>query len=154
MVDDRLDDAAAALRQHHAQLVLQAQHGAQHVGVEGGGVRLGRLLDQRPRLPLGARVVDGDIEPAEARHGAVDQRPHVRLVPDVRPHELRLGAQLRQFVLQRRPGVRVAAGDHQAGTLARKGERRGATDAGEGAGDEDDGSGHGGSLGDSGESME
>ncbi len=38
----------------------------QHIGVEHGGVGLGRLFCRRPGLAFGAGVVDGDVETAEA----------------------------------------------------------------------------------------
>jgi hypothetical protein len=54
-----------------------------------------------------------------------------------------IGAQFAQFAGQGLPDVVAAAGDDQPRALAREGQRGGAADAGEGAGDEDDGSGHG-----------
>src|SRR6266699_1032153 len=39
-----VDDAALPPRQHHAQLMLQAQQRAQHIGVESGRVALSGLL--------------------------------------------------------------------------------------------------------------
>jgi hypothetical protein len=62
-----VDDAAAALSLHDAELMLQAKHPAENVGVEGGGVRLRRLLRRRAGLALGAGGVDGDVQMSEPR---------------------------------------------------------------------------------------
>jgi hypothetical protein len=45
-----VDDAAATLWLHHAQLVLHAEQRAKHIGVEGGCVSLGGLLGHRAVL--------------------------------------------------------------------------------------------------------
>jgi hypothetical protein len=58
-----VDDAAVTLRLHDAQLVLHAEQGAEHVGIEGGCVALGALLDYRSRLAFGARGIECCIDP-------------------------------------------------------------------------------------------
>src|SRR6266446_6829869 len=52
-----VDDAALPPRQHHAQLMLQAQQRAQHVGVKGARVALSGLLRYRTGLAFGTRSV-------------------------------------------------------------------------------------------------
>src|SRR2546430_10277304 len=55
------------------QLVLHARQRAEHIGVEGGGIALGRLLRCQARLAFAAGVLDGCGDPAVAGDGLVDQ---------------------------------------------------------------------------------
>src|SRR5277367_1153441 len=89
-----IDDAAALLCGHHAQLMLETEQGAEHIGVEGGGVVLNGLIDDRPGLSLRAGVVDGRIEAPESGHGLVNQMPDFFLVPYIGLYENGLGTEL------------------------------------------------------------
>ena len=88
-----------------------------------------------PRLALGAGVVDGDVEPAEAGDGGINQALYVVLVTHVGGDEFRLGAERAKLLGQRLAGLFVAAGDDDTRTLLGESERGGAADAGQGAGD-------------------
>src|SRR5207253_4772688 len=59
-----VDDTALPLRQHHAQLMLQAQQCAQHIRVEGARVALSGLLNYRAGLAFGTCIVDGHVQAA------------------------------------------------------------------------------------------
>jgi hypothetical protein len=127
-----------ALRQHHAHLVLQTEDGAEHVGVEGRRIGLGRLFGQRSRLPFGTSVVDGDIQAAKALDGLVDEIAHVVLVADIRTHELRFGTQSAQFSDQCLPGIVASTGNYDARTFLSEREGGRAADAGKRVRDEYD----------------
>src|SRR5260370_23020613 len=53
--------------------MLHAQQCAENICVECRGVAFGGLVSERSRLTLGTCVVDGRVEPAEARYDMVDQ---------------------------------------------------------------------------------
>ncbi len=122
--------------------MLQAQQGAQHIGIEGRGVALGGLVDDRSRLSLGAGIVDGRIETAETGYGLVDQVADFIVVTDVGLDECDFGAELPEFGFECLALGLTAPGNDQAGTVPGKGQGGGATDAGQGAGDENDGVAH------------
>ena len=63
------------------------------------------------RLALGAGGVDGDIEPAEALDGLVDQRADIILMTDIGANEFGFRACGAQFGDQGRASVVVTAGD-------------------------------------------
>jgi hypothetical protein len=105
-----VDDAAAALWLHDAQLVFQAQKCAEHIGVEHRRVAVGCLVGYRTRFTFGAGIVDGDIQAAEARDGLVDQIAHIVLAAHVRLNERRLRAEPAQFGFQGVAFGLVAAG--------------------------------------------
>ena len=75
------------------QLVLHAEQGAEHIGVEGGGIAVGRLLGNRAGVAFGAGVVDGGVEPTEARDRLIDQLAHIVFVAHVGTDELGLRAE-------------------------------------------------------------
>ena len=85
-------NAAVTLRLHHAQLVFHAQQRAQHIGVEGGRVAFGGLVNDRARPAFGARGIDGGVDPAKARYSLIDQTAHVILMAHVGTNERRFGA--------------------------------------------------------------
>src|SRR6267154_450188 len=120
-----VDDAAALLRRHHAQFVLQAEQHPEHVGVEGGGVALDRLIDDQPRLALGTRTVDGGVDPAEPGHGLIDQLPHLVVATDVGLDERGLGVEAAKLGLERLAFGLAAARDDQAGATLGEGEGSG-----------------------------
>src|SRR5229473_159082 len=133
-----VDDAAALLRRHHAQLMFQAEQHAEHIGVEGGGVALGGLIDDQARLALGTGIVDGGIDPAEAGHGLIDQVAHLVFVTDVGLDERGFGAQAAKFGLESLAFGLPAAGDDEAGAVLGEGDGGGATYACEGSSDQND----------------
>jgi hypothetical protein len=122
--------------------VLQAQHHAQDIGVEGGGIGFGGLFGDRAGLAFGAGVVDGDVQPAKAGDDAVDQGADIVFMADVGGDEGRLGAQAAQLGGQGLALGRPAAGDDDAGAGLGEGCGRGAADAGQAAGHQDNGMGH------------
>jgi len=124
--------------------MLQAEHDAQHIGLERVGIGFDRRLGQRTGLAFGAGIVDGDIEPAEAGHGLVDQGADIRLVADIGPDELGLGAELAQLLGQRQTGRLAPRGDDELRAVLGESQGSGAADTGQGAGDQDNGFGHGG----------
>jgi hypothetical protein len=139
----QVDDAAAALAGHHPQFMLHAEQGAEDVGVEGGGVALGGLVGHRSGLAFGAGVVDRHIQPAEPRHGLVDQGADVVFVAYVGAQERGFGAEAAQFFRQRLAGFVAAAGDDDPRPITGESQRGGSADARQGAGDQDDFCAHG-----------
>ena len=137
-----IDDAAGALRLHYPQFVLQAQKGAKHIGVEYRSVALRRLRGERSGLAFGARVVDGDIQTTKASDRLVDQAANVVFMTHVGSDEHGLGSHAVQLGFEGPALGLVTAGDEDRGAFPGEGERGGATDAGQGAGDQDDGSTH------------
>jgi hypothetical protein len=95
-----IDDAAIALRLHHAQLVFQAQKRTKHIGVEGRGVLFHRLPDDRPATGFRAGVIDSSIERAKARDCLVDQPADIVLEPDIRRDKFGFGAKAPQLGLE------------------------------------------------------
>ena len=133
-----VDDAAAALSLHHAQFVLHAEHCAQHVGVEGRGVALGRLLRCRAGLALRAGRVDGDVEATEPGDSPVDKGANVILMADVGADELGFGTSGPQFGGEIRARLVATSGNHDASPLVGVSQSGSTSDAGQGAGDEND----------------
>ena len=136
-------DAAAALRLHHAHLMLHAEQHAEHVGIESGRVALGCLLRHRTGLAFGAGVVDGHVKPAEAGHGLVDQVAHVVFMANVGADEFSLHAAGAELLGQGMSLLVAAAGDDNPGALLGEGQGGGTANTGQGAGDQDNGGGHG-----------
>jgi hypothetical protein len=118
--------------------VLQPEQGAEHVGVEHGAVAVRRLLGQRARLAFGAGIVDGDVEPAEPCDRFIDKAAHIVFAAYVVRDERGLGAKPAQLGFERPAlGFAAARGDHSR-AFPGEGERGGAADAGQRAGDEND----------------
>src|SRR5271167_192021 len=92
-----IDYAPAALRQHHAQLVLHAEQRAEYVGVESRSIAFGGLLRDGAGLAFGTGVVDGNIEAAEALDGLIDQLAHIVVTAHVGAPILRLSADVAEF---------------------------------------------------------
>ena len=132
----QIDDAAKTLRLHHPQLVLHAEQHAEHIGIEGSGVTVRALLGHRAGSAFGAGIVDGDVEAAEPGDGFVDQVLHVAFVADVGANEFGFRAKPAKFADQRLAGIIAAAGNHDIGTFMGEGERGGAADPGQRAGDQ------------------
>src|SRR5260370_38890081 len=132
-----VDDAAATLRLHHAQLVLHAEQRAKHIGVEGGCVGLGRLLGHRAGLAFGAGRVDGRVQAAKPRHGPIDQTADFVVMTNVGLDEGGLGAEAAKFGFEGFAFRVPAAGDDDAGALLGEGDGGGAPDAGQGPGNQD-----------------
>src|SRR5260370_24127361 len=133
-----VDDAAATLCLHHAQLVLHAEQRAKHIGVEGGCVAFGSLLSHRSRLTFGACGIDGGVDPAEACDGLVDQTAHVVLAAHVGANESRLGTEAAEFGFQCLAFSFPAAGRDDPCAVLGKGHDTGAADASQCAGDQYD----------------
>jgi hypothetical protein len=100
------------------------------------------LLDHRARLAFGAGIVDSYVQPAEARDGQVDHIAYVVFAPHVRLDERRLRAEPAQFGFQGFAFGFAPAGYSDRCAFFGKGERRGAADAGQSAGNEDNRSVH------------
>ncbi len=122
--------------------MLHAEQHAEHVGVEGGGIARCGLFGDRAGRAFGAGIIDGDIEAAEPGDRPVDQVLHVALAADVGADEFRFRAECSQFGDQRQARVLATPGNDEPGTFAREGDSGGAADTGQGAGNEDNGSGH------------
>ena len=119
--------------------MLKAEQGTQYIGIEGGLVALGGLVDDETRLAFGACIVHGHIEAAEARHRLIDQLAHRIVVAHVGGDKDGLRAELLQFDFKGFAFGQAAAGNHQVCATAGKGQSGGAADAGQGSGDKDDG---------------
>ncbi len=103
--------------------MLHAEQDAEDVGVEDSGVGLGRLGGDGAGRALGAGVVNGDIEPAEALDCAVDEAADVVLAADVGGDEVGLGAKGADFLGQLRARVGAAAGNNDLRASAGEGKR-------------------------------
>src|SRR5207244_6555728 len=137
-----VDDAAAPLSLHHAQLMLHAEQRPEHIGVEGGGIGVGGLLRHRTGLAFGAGVVDGRVQPTKARDGPIDQAPHLVLVAHIRAQEFDVGAERAQLSREFLAGGLVATGDNDSVAVPREGTRRRTPDSGQRAGDQDNWGAH------------
>ena len=82
------------------EAVLEAEQGTEDVGVEGGCVALGGLIDDEAGLPFGAGDVDSHVEAAESGHCLVDQTPDFFVVPYIGLDEEGLRAEALQFDFQ------------------------------------------------------
>jgi hypothetical protein len=123
---------------HDSQLVLQAEQGAEHVGVKHRGIALGGLLGHRPRLAFRAGIVDCGIEAAKPRDRPVYERAHILLAADIGADEVRLDPQAAQLAHQGLALVIMAPGDDDSTAGLGESEGRGAADAGQRASDQND----------------
>jgi hypothetical protein len=117
-----IDDAAAALSQHHPQLVLHTEERAEHISVECRGVALSGLLRHPAGLAFGAGAVDGSIQTAEARDGLIDQVAHIEFAAHVGTDEFNLAAEPAQLTSQGLAGILMPAGNDDAVASPRKGD--------------------------------
>src|SRR3954447_2572802 len=133
-----VDDRAAALLAHLAQLVLHARPHAAQVDRGDAVEAAGRLVGGVAEREHDARVVVGHVEPAELSDGPVHQRGDLRLVGDVAGDAERAVAGGGQLVGRGAQCVLVDVGEHDG--RAGRGERAGGVEshAGCGAGDERD----------------
>jgi len=100
-----VDDTATTLSLHHTELVLHAQQRAEHIGVKGGGIALGRLLQDQARLAFAASVVDGCVDPAVAGDGLVDQFADLIVMTNVGLDKLGFGAEATKFASRALPST-------------------------------------------------
>jgi hypothetical protein len=117
--------------------VFHAQQRAEHIGVEGGRVAFDGLLSHRTRPALGARGIDGGVDPAKARNSLVDQTAHVVLVAHVGTNECHFGAEAAEFGFQRLAFGFPAARHDDGCAVFSEGRGGGSADAGQSAGDQD-----------------
>jgi hypothetical protein len=135
-----VDDAAASLGLHGAHFVLHAQKHAENIRVERRGIAFRGLVRDRADLAFGASIVHRDIETTEPCDGLVDQCADIVLRAGVGVDELGLRTERAQLLSKRLPGlIMPTCNDHVRALL---GEGGGATDAGQGARDQDDGVAH------------
>ena len=142
------DDPPLAAREHHRELVAQAQEDGTDVGIEHVVIGAARLLLDRRAALLEAGIVEGDVEPAEAFDRGADQAHDVAVLRDVGRHRKRLrpecparsggGPDL---------GLTTARDQHRRGALGGHLQRRGATDAAAASGHQTDFSRHAVRLG-------
>jgi hypothetical protein len=133
-----VDDRAAALRAHLAQLVLHARPHAAQVDRSDAIELLGRFVSRVGLRRHYAGVVEGHVEPTELGDGAIDEGGDLVLVGDVAGRAERLVARGGQFVGGRTHRVGVDVGEHDGGTGGGEGAGRVESHAGAGAGDERD----------------
>ena len=133
-----VDDAAAALSLHDAHFVLHAQDHAENIGVERRGIAFRGLVRDRADLAFGAGIVHRDIETAKPCDGLVDQSADVILLADVGVDELGLRTERAQLLDERLAGLITPTGNDHLRALLGEGDGGGATDAGQGAGDQYD----------------
>jgi len=133
-----VDNAAAALSLHDAHFVLHAQDHAENIGVERRGIAFRGLVRDRANPAFGAGIVHRDIETAKPCDGLVDQSADVILVADIGIDELGLRTESAQLLDERRAGLITPTGNDHLRALAGEGDGGGATDAGQGAGNQYD----------------
>src|SRR5882757_466420 len=119
--------------------MFETEQCAQHVGIERSGIALSGLIDDEAGLTFGAGDVDGYVEAAEAGHGLVDQAADFIIVTYVGLDKDAFPPYPLEFNFEGLTLSGTAAGNNQ--TSADLGECHcgGATDAGQGTCDEDDG---------------
>jgi hypothetical protein len=133
-----VDDRAAAAGQHERDLVL---HGDEHATeVDRHQAVPLRRRDRVGRLDrlLDARVVEGDIQAAEALDGRVERRPQLVVVGHVAGHRQRLAAGLLDQPRRLAVAVLRNIGHGDRRTLGGERQGGGAADAARRAGDEGD----------------
>jgi hypothetical protein len=135
MVDDKLTMLPLPC---DPQFVLHAQKDAEYVGVEGGGVAFGCLLGHRPGVAFGTGVVDGNVEAAKPGDGLVDQILYIGLMANVGSDEFSFGTGGAKLDGQGFTCVIASAGNDDACAFFREGEGRGAANASQCTGDQDD----------------
>jgi hypothetical protein len=118
--------------------VLHAQDHAENIGVERRGIAFRGLVRDRADLAFGAGVVYRDIETAKPRDGLVDQSADIVLLPDVGVDKFGLRTESAQLLDERVTGLIAPTGNNHVGALPGEGDGGGATDAGQGAGDQYD----------------
>src|SRR5713226_3879501 len=122
--------------------MLQAQERAEHIGLEGSQVTVSRLLRHGAGLSFGTRVVDGYVQPTEARDGLIDQAANIVLVAHVGLHVFSLRAKRTQLFGQSLARLVAAAGDNDAGTFMSERTGCGMSDACEGTRNQNNGGIH------------
>jgi len=122
--------------------MLHCEQRAEHIGVEGRGIAVGRLLGDRAGVAFGASVVDGDVQPAKSFDRLRDKRAHFILTAHIGAHEFGHGAQGMQFPRQLQACIVMATRDNEVAAFACKGQRGGPSDSGQRTGDQDDLSAH------------
>ena len=128
---------------HDPEFVLQAEQGAEHVGVEHRGIAFQRRRGHRPRGALRAGIVDGDIQPAEALDRLIDQATDIVLAAHVGENERGLRAEAAELGLERPAFGLATAGNDHGRALFDESDGGGPADSGQSSGDEHDGVGHG-----------
>ncbi len=128
--------APAALRAHRPQLVFHAGPDAAQVDRVHAVEDLGRFVGGVGRRSLDAGVVEREVEPAEARHGAFYKCGDLLLVGHVAYDAERLTARGGQLGRRGPEGLLVAVGKHDGGPGLGERLRCGEPHAGAGAGDD------------------
>ncbi len=82
------------------------------------------MLRDGAGLALRSRIVDGDVEPSEPRHGSIHQAANVVLMPNIRLDKFRVRAKGADFLRELGSLGRAAARYHESGSRAGKGQRR------------------------------
>src|SRR6202022_173251 len=132
-----VDNVTAALSLHDAHFVLHAQDHSENIRVERRGITFRGLVRDRANPAFGAGIVHRDIETAKPCDGLVDQSADVILLADVGVDELGLRTQRAQLLGERLAGLITPTGNDHLRALLGEGDGGGATDAGQGAGDQD-----------------
>jgi hypothetical protein len=101
------------------------------------------LFHHRSRPAFGAGGIDGDIETAEARDGAIDEGAELVVMPHVGQKKLGFGAERAQLGRNLPAGVLAAACNDEPGVVFRESYGGRAADAGQSACDEDNLCAHG-----------
>jgi hypothetical protein len=115
--------------------VLQSENYAKNVRVEGCGIGLRGLFDQRPRLTFRPGVGDRNIEAAKALDGLIDQLADLVVSAQVGTNEVGGCTEFAKVRCKRIPLFLVAARNNDLGIFATEGERRCAAYTREGSGD-------------------
>src|SRR5580693_7882355 len=74
-----IDDTTSPLRDHDFEFMLKPQKGTEDVGIESRGVTFYGLINERPRVSFGSRIIDRDINASEALNGLINQIVHIFL---------------------------------------------------------------------------
>ena len=121
---------------HGPNLVLHAQKYTKHIRVEDGLIALGGYIGNRTGSADGASVIDGNVEAAETSDDLVDEVLDFLFMPHVGAHKFGLSAEVAQFSDQLLTFIVVSTGNNDLRSLMREGQGRGATDASQCAGNQ------------------
>ena len=130
-------DAALALPQHCANLVLHAEKHTKHIGVEDSSIVLGVCICSGLGITHGTGVIDGNVQTAETSDGLVDEVFDFLFMPHVGAQKFGFRAEFAQLGGKLLAFVVVASGNNHPRPFSGEGLGRGPPDAGQGSGNQD-----------------
>src|SRR5207245_5871951 len=121
---------------HGPNLIFHGQKYTKHICVEDGLIALGGYIGSRTRSAHGAGVIDGNVEAIETSDDLVDEVLDFLFMPHVGAHKFGFAAEAAQFLGQLLTFIIVSTGNNDPRLFTREGHSRGATDAGQRSGNQ------------------